>query len=226
MNMTLRLRKFALFAHVTFSVGWFGAVLPYLALAIAGLVSRDSQMVRAAYLSMEFIGWFVIVPFSLAALTSGLIQSLGTPWGLFRHWWIVAKLVLTIAATLVLLRHMAAVSSMGRLATEATTTDAGLRAAGVGLLVHPTGGLFVLLAIMLLSVMKPWGLTPYRRRRMSRPATARQRADHSIAVGEPLSAIPAQHWPKLIKIHALHAVALLLLFLVVLHLSGGAIPHH
>ena len=49
------------------------------------MVSHDAQMVRAAYLSMELIGWFVIVPFSLAALLTGLVQSLGTPWGLFRH---------------------------------------------------------------------------------------------------------------------------------------------
>src|SRR5919106_3182566 len=103
--MTLRLRKFALTAHITFSVGWLGAVVAYLALAIAGLTSHDAQMVRAAYLSMELMGWFVIVPFSLAALLSGLVQSLGTQWGLFRHWWILVKLLLTVIATIVLLRH-------------------------------------------------------------------------------------------------------------------------
>lgn len=99
MTMTPRLRKFALTAHITFSVGWLGAVVPYLALAIVGLTSHDAQMVRAAYLSMELIGWFVIVPLSLAALLSGLVQSLGTPWGLFRHWWIVVKFLLTTGAT-------------------------------------------------------------------------------------------------------------------------------
>ena len=70
-----------LFAHITFSVGWFGAVVPYLALTIAGLASHDVQVVRAAYLSMDLIGWYVIVPFSLAALLTGLVQSLGTEWG-------------------------------------------------------------------------------------------------------------------------------------------------
>jgi len=86
--MTPRLRKFAFTAHITISIGWLGAVVAYLALAIAGLTSQDAQTVRAAYLSMELIGWFVIVPFSLVALFSGLVQSLGTQWGLFRHYWI------------------------------------------------------------------------------------------------------------------------------------------
>src|SRR5438876_8144523 len=99
MTMTPRLRKFALTAHVTSSVGWLGAVVAYLALAIAGLTSQDAQRVRAACLAMELIGWFVIVPCSLAALLTGVVQSLGTEWGLFRHYWILVKFLLTIGAT-------------------------------------------------------------------------------------------------------------------------------
>ena len=34
---------------------------------------------------------------------SGLVQSLGTEWGLFRYYWIVAKLSLTVVATMVLM---------------------------------------------------------------------------------------------------------------------------
>ena len=44
MTLTPALRKFALTAHVTFSVGWLGAVGGFLALAIAGLFSGDEQM--------------------------------------------------------------------------------------------------------------------------------------------------------------------------------------
>ena len=86
MTMTPRFNKFALTAHITFSVGWLGAIVAYLALAIGGLTVHDTQMVRAAYLSMELIGWYVIVPFSLAALLTGLVEALGTQWGLLRHY--------------------------------------------------------------------------------------------------------------------------------------------
>jgi len=44
------------------AVGWLGAVVAYLALALVGLTSPSAQMVRAAYLAMEVIGWYVIVP--------------------------------------------------------------------------------------------------------------------------------------------------------------------
>ncbi len=163
--MTPRFQKLALLAHITFSVGWFGAVVPYLALAIAGLSSRDIQLVRSAYLSMELIGWYVIVPFSFAALLSGLIQSLFTQWGLFRHWWILAKLALTIFAVLILLQHMRDVSRLAHMAqgTMLSSADFGPD------LIHASGGLLVLLAAMTLSVFKPWGMTPYGRRRVSSP---------------------------------------------------------
>lgn len=82
-----RLRKFVLTAHLTSSVGWLGAIAAFLALAVAGLTSQDEQTVRAAYLAMELTAWFVTVPLALASLLSGLIQALGTPWGMFRHYW-------------------------------------------------------------------------------------------------------------------------------------------
>ena len=82
--MTPTLRKLNLTAHVVFSVGWVGSVAGFLTLSIAGLMSRDAETVRSAYIAMNLIGQFVIVPLSLAALLTGIIQSLGTEWGLFR----------------------------------------------------------------------------------------------------------------------------------------------
>ena len=57
MTMTPRLQKWALLAHVTFSVGWMGAILPYLALVIAGLTRHDAQTSRFVLPAMELIGW-------------------------------------------------------------------------------------------------------------------------------------------------------------------------
>ncbi len=118
MTMTPRLRKFALTAHVTSSVGWLGAVGAFLALAVAGLTSQDTQMVRATYLAMESIGWFVLVPFSLASLLTGLVQSLGTKWGLFRHYWVLFKLLINVFATIVLLIYMETFGFMAGVAAD------------------------------------------------------------------------------------------------------------
>ena len=118
MTMAPWLRKLLLTAHVTFSVGWLGSIVPYLALAIAGLTSQDPHIIRAAYLSMGLIASFVIVPLSLAALLTGLVQSVATPWGLFRHWWIIVKFILTSAGTAILLNHLPTITRMSRMATD------------------------------------------------------------------------------------------------------------
>lgn len=96
MTMSPGLRKVALTAHITSSIGWFGAVAAFLALAIAGLFSQDRELVRAAYLVMGLTTWFVIVPLALVSLLSGVVSSLGTRWGLFRYYWVLLKLVLTV----------------------------------------------------------------------------------------------------------------------------------
>ena len=145
MTMTPRLRKFALTAHVTSSVGWLGAVAGFLALAVAGLTSQDAQMVRAAYLAMELTAWFVIVPLALASLLTGLVQSLGTTWGLFRHYWVLAKLLITVFATIVLLLQMKPIGYVAGVAAETTLSRADLRAARIELVVHAAAGLLVLL---------------------------------------------------------------------------------
>ncbi|MFX1821303.1 hypothetical protein PV768_16100 [Pseudarthrobacter sp. CC4] len=98
------IRKAALTIHILPSVGWLGAVAGFLVLAVTGLTSPDTQLVRAANVGRDLIGWSIIVPLSLASLASGIIQALGTAWGLFRHW-VVIKLVITALATVLLLVH-------------------------------------------------------------------------------------------------------------------------
>jgi hypothetical protein len=172
MTMAPGLRKFALTAHLTFSVGFLGAALAYLALGVSAVTSQDAQTVRAAWIAMELIGWYVIVPLSLASLLTGLVMSLGTPWGLFRHYWVLITFVLTSFATVILLLHMPNVSSLADVAREADGATLGRLG---GDLFHAGGGLLVLLVITVLNVYKPRGMTPYgwrkqhERRAISQP---------------------------------------------------------
>jgi hypothetical protein len=162
MTMTPRLRKLALTAHVTASVGWLGAVAGVLALAVAGLTSQDAQTVRAAYLAMELTGSFVLVPLALASLLTGLVQSVSTKWGLLRHYWVLFKLVITVVATIVLLMYTQTLSYLAGVAAETTSPieDLGvLRTPSVVL--HAGAALLLLLVATTLAVYKPPGMTRY-----------------------------------------------------------------
>ena len=165
MMMTPALRKFGLTAHVTSSVGWFGAVAGFLALALSGLTSQDAQVVRAVYLAMNLIGWSVIVPLSLASLLTGLVQSLGTSWGLLRHYWVVIKLFITVFATILLLVHMQPVGHLARVVATTTLASGELAGLRIQLVADAGAALVALLVAATLSVYKPRGLTQYGRRR-------------------------------------------------------------
>lgn len=163
MIMTPRLRKFALTAHVTSSVGWLGAVVVFIALAVIGLTSQDAQTVRGAYLVMEPAAWFVLVPLAFASLLTGIVQSLGTTWGLFRHYWVLFKLLIAAVATIVLLIYLGTLSFLAGVAADPNTDLGMVRSSSPTL--HAALALLLLFVATVLAVYKPRGMTRYGRRR-------------------------------------------------------------
>jgi hypothetical protein len=167
--MAPSLRKAMLTVHVTASVGWLGAVAASLALAVAALGSDDVQVVRAAYVAMEVLGRAVLVPISVASLLTGLVQSLGTVWGLVRHYWVLFKLVINVIATVVLLLYTQTLALLADRAGDPVLSLGQLRSPSP--LVHAGAGLLLLVAATVLSVYKPRGVTGFglRRRTVATP---------------------------------------------------------
>jgi hypothetical protein len=163
MTMPSGLRKFALTAHVTCSVGWIGAVVVFLALAIVGLRSQDAQTVRGVYLVMEPAAWSVLIPLAFASLVSGIVMSLGTTWGLFRHYWVVFKLLIAVFATIILMIYMGTFRYMAGVAADPSADLDAVRNASPRL--HAALALLVLLVATVLAIYKPRGVTPYGQRK-------------------------------------------------------------
>jgi len=209
MAMTAGLRKFALTAHVTCSVGWMGAVASFLALGVAGLTSQDAQLVRSAYLAMDLTGWFVVVPLTFAALLTGLVQALGTSWGLFRHYWVLMKLLITLLSTALLLLHM---QPTGRLASAAldALSNPELRQMRIQLVADASLALVALLVATTLALYKPRGLTRHGARALQ------QRHGESSSMGL------ASGVPRWVKVLVLIGVVV---FFVGRMFAGHGGPH-
>jgi hypothetical protein len=182
MRMTAGVRKVALTLHVTSSVGWLGAVVAFLALAIAGLASPHGNTVRASYLAMELIGWSVIVPLAFAAAPTGILMSLGTEWGLFRHYWVFAKLLISAAATVLLVVHMQPVGHLARAVVATTALDGELAGLRLQLVADASAATVALLIATALSVFKPRGLTPFARSGGGAPPVPAPRAWSRLAL--------------------------------------------
>lgn len=170
MLLAPRLRKAVLLVHAGGSVGLLGAIGSFLALAIVAVWSGNMLAVRGAYLSMQVVALALVVPLAFAALLSGLVISLGTRWGLFRHWWVMVKLLLTTSAVLVLLLKLELINRGARLAMATPLPDAELGQVGLQLVVHAAGGLLTLCLALVLSIYKPLGLTRFTTgRRLNEP---------------------------------------------------------
>ena len=165
MTLSPSLRKLALTTHVTSTLGWVGAAGAFFALAVTGLNSADGQLVRGSYIAMDVIARYAILPLALASVASGIVQGLGTPWGLFSHYWVVIKLVITVIAALVLLSELGPIRDMADAASSGTLSSTDLRTERFSLIVHSGVGVLVLLIPTALSIYKPKGLTRRGRRR-------------------------------------------------------------
>ena len=162
MSMPPRIRKLILTLHVISSVGWLGAVASFLVLGITAVTSENLPLVRAVYLAMELMGRFVLVPLSVVSLVTGVIQSLGTKWGLLRHYWIVAKLFINVVASVILLLYMQTLTYLSGVAAQPTWSDADISILRTpSTILHSSAGLVLLLIATILSVYKPRGITPY-----------------------------------------------------------------
>lgn len=227
MLMSTRLRKAVLTTHITTSVGLLGAIAAFCALSLAGLSAVESATIRAAYVSMDVVARFVIAPLAIFALLTGIAESLGTHWGLFRHYWIVAKLILTAVATAVLLIKLDLIARGAGLAREHFLPSDELHAVGKELTLHAIAGFGVLLVPAILSVYKPLGLTPYGRTHLkdfqttstSSPPFSREHlrpANHADTLLGTSSLTIRLH-----KSHALAiAAALVILHIAILHFTG------
>ncbi len=176
----------------------------------------------------------VIVPLGFGTLATGLIVALGTRWGLLRHYWIVAKLMITLVATAALLLHTQPIEQMAHVAAGSILEAAELRPLRIQLVVTSGAALIALLTATALAVYKPRGLTRYGQRRRQRMIPPPPDQCVSVTVGSRGSGgtfrggdpgTESGGAPRWVKLSGVIIGVLLLLF-VLLHLSGRGLGLH
>jgi len=161
-------RNLLLALHIVTAVGALATDAILLSLAVTGRFSRDADMIRGAYLVMELLLSTVLLPFALTALVTGVMLGLGSRWGIVRHYWVLTKLVLTLAAATagaLLLRPALNESAANVLAVPLADLPAtGIGPVAIRVIAGPTIGVLLMTAAVVLAVSKPWGQTWLRRR--------------------------------------------------------------
>jgi hypothetical protein len=154
-------RKLVLSAHILVSVGLLGIYAAMLILGTVAALTPDLQTSHAAYRSMGIFTRGVIPTGAVGVVATGVILALGTNWGLFKHYWVVAKLGLTAA---VLPVSIFVVFPSVRQAITATSAGAPEPGGWATLLVVASGAnVLMLAAAAVIGVYKPWGAIGLRR---------------------------------------------------------------
>jgi hypothetical protein len=211
MTLTSRISRFVLASHITFSVGWLGAVAVFIVLAITGLSSMDNQISRSALLAMDISAWFVIIPFCLTSLLTGLVQALWTKWGLFKHYWIIVKLFLTVAMTILLLLHIQPITYLAKVATETSFSNTQYAGQLLDIITKAGAAILVLVAITTISVYKPWGKILQK---------------EPINDYKPYQQNDTNMSKKTWSYYLIVFLMLIILFIIIKHLLGGGMHGH
>ncbi|MBS1527313.1 MAG: hypothetical protein JST19_16795 [Bacteroidetes bacterium] len=154
--MKPKIAKALLTSHIIFSVGWLGSVAVFVALALTAICSNELNLVNGLLSAMQISAHDIIVPFCLAALVSGVVEAAGTKWGLFKYYWIMVKLTLTVFSTILLLLHLNPVNMLAEMTRPNTMVmDMGKVQRRVAF--DAGAALLVLIFITVVSVYKPWG---------------------------------------------------------------------
>ncbi|MFE6610979.1 PDR/VanB family oxidoreductase [Amycolatopsis sp. NPDC057786] len=184
-RLSPRSRKIWLVLHIGVSVGWLGLSLGMLTLALIGLLAGTHVARHSAYEIFHIFDLVIVIPSVVLTIITGLVLSLGTPWGLVKHRWVLAKFLISLS-----IPAAAAVESRWVTELVARTEDPAARpgALGVALVITVGGFALSLWVAVILSVLKPWGRTRWGRDRVSAPTVAvtvadrRQVADGTVAL--------------------------------------------
>jgi hypothetical protein len=196
--MTTRISKLLLTSHVSTSVGWLGAVAAFIAVATVCL-SASIPAARSLYPGLQVIAWYVIIPFCFASLLTGVLQAALTPWGLFRHYWIIVKLFLTVVMTALLILHLNPINYLAGLAVN-TGNTINESATIVDLIIKAGAAAIGLVVITAISIYKPWGAI---KRGSSR-----------------------RNFRESVKFYLIIAFALAVLTIIIVHVLGGGMGKH
>jgi uncharacterized membrane protein len=99
-RLSPRARRSLLTVHILVSVGLFGDVAGFLAVAIRATRTEDPEVARAAYDILAMFSTYFGIPLSFAALLTGIALGLGSKWGVLRYPWTAAKLALLVTVIL------------------------------------------------------------------------------------------------------------------------------
>jgi hypothetical protein len=89
-------RQLAVWLHVLTSAGWMTLALVLFALLFLAATTTDPAIRSGATVMAHYLDVVLLAPLGNTSAATGLMLSLGTPWGLTHHRWVLTKFAITL----------------------------------------------------------------------------------------------------------------------------------
>lgn len=159
-QLSISSQKLLKATHLIAAGVWLSCVVVLLLMPFIGRKIASGDELYMYNLIYQFIDIYILTPAAIVTLLTGLIYSLFTKWGFFKHGWLVYKwlatLVIIISGTFYLgpmVTKMLAIANLKRL--ESLQDSYYLQGVTIGIWAAIINTL-LLIAAVFFSVYKPW----------------------------------------------------------------------
>ncbi|MCA9877421.1 MAG: hypothetical protein KC442_06560 [Thermomicrobiales bacterium] len=174
-------RKTLLVLHMVCGIPWMGLDIALLVLAVTALRTADAAVAYSSYQAIAIAFPGPVLVLSCGMVLTGLLLGWGTHWGLLRSWWVLVKLVLALVMLALVFFSLAptltGISAQLTAGLSAEDLRSSLTPLPAMLLFPPVVSFLMLATAVILSVFKPWGLTPWT----PDPKRSRQRGSRLVS---------------------------------------------
>ncbi|PYI52456.1 hypothetical protein [Paenibacillus flagellatus] len=160
-KLSIKKKQAIVILHVLAVVCWLGGAMVMLLLGTHMLKAENGEQLYYTLDNMHLIDVVFIRYTALAALLTGIILSVWTNWGLFKHYWILTKLILTLMLIGFGIEFMGDwLSQIVRIAKQErflALSDTAFRNASYSLIGGAIANIVSLIFMTALSYFKPFG---------------------------------------------------------------------
>jgi len=100
LKLNLKARTWIKCFHIFFASAWVGAAICMVLLTLAKRRPVSGDEIYAVNASLKILDDYIIIPAALGSLLTGLLFSCFTNWGFFKFNWITVKWFFTVASIL------------------------------------------------------------------------------------------------------------------------------
>jgi CBS domain containing-hemolysin-like protein len=170
-QLTGKAKLWLVSGHVVIAAVWFGTALTMVAIALYAsrlysLPSASGDSLYSLQAILAYLNDYLLMPAATLSILSGTALCALTVWGFFKHYWVIAKWVITVTTITAVsgwvgpwVYAATAIAETDRLqALENPLFRFDQQAAMIG------GSLEILalLGLILISFLKPWGRRPVK----------------------------------------------------------------